>query len=74
MNGLTLERKINHTFSPDAATAAESGLLGRLDNILAAIERGQILTIDGDQLVGATADRLDHRLGQRRALVARGAI
>lgn len=46
----------------------------KLDKILAAIERGQILTIDGDQLVGATADRLDSKLGQRRALVARGAI
>lgn len=46
----------------------------RLDRILEAIERGQVLTIDGDTLVGATVDRMDARLGQRRALVARGAI
>lgn len=46
----------------------------RLDKILAAIERGQILTIDGDTLVGATAGKMDNTLGQRRALVARGAL
>ena len=45
-----------------------------LDKILAAIERGQIIAIDGDALVGATADRFDRALGQRRALVARGAL
>lgn len=50
------------------------GTSDKLDKILAAIERGQVLTIDGDQLVGATANRLDNKLGQRRALVARGAI
>ena len=44
------------------------------DKILAAIERGQILTIDGDTLVGATAGKMDNTLGQRRALVARGAL
>lgn len=47
---------------------------GVLDKILAAIERGQVLTIDGDALVGATADRYDSTLGQRRALAARGAL
>lgn len=47
---------------------------GVLDKILAAIERGQVLTIDGDTLVGATADRYDSTLGQRRALAARGAL
>lgn len=46
----------------------------RLDKILAAIERGQILTIDGKALVGATADKTDGALGQKRALVARGAM
>ena len=46
----------------------------RLDKILAAIERGQILTIDGYTLVGATAGKMDNILGQRRALVARGAL
>lgn len=54
--------------------AATGSTADKLDKILAAIERGQILTIDGDRLVGATADRLDSKLGQRRALVARGAM
>lgn len=44
------------------------------DKILAAIERGQVLTIDGKALVGATADKTDGALGQKRALVARGAV
>jgi tRNA U34 2-thiouridine synthase MnmA/TrmU len=46
----------------------------QLDKILAAIERGQILTIDGKALVGATAGNMDNTLGQRRALAARGAL
>lgn len=46
----------------------------RLDRILEAIERGQVIMLDGDQLVGATVDRMDSRLGQRRALVERGAM
>lgn len=50
---------------------SQAGILGK---ILTAIERGQILTIDGDALVGATADRYDSTLGQRRALAARGAL
>lgn len=74
LNGVTLERQLSHTFNPAEAPGENGGLLGKLDSILAAIERGQILTIDGDHLVGATADRFDSRLGQRRALVARGAM
>jgi phage-related protein len=75
VNGLTLERRLQHTFAaPESLSSAETGILGRLDKILTAIERGQILTLDGDSLVGGTADRMDGRLGQRRALVARGAV
>lgn len=44
-----------------------------LEKILAAIEKGQVLTLDGDSIVGATADRMDNALGRRRALAARGA-
>jgi len=57
-----------------AAAASNGGLLDKLDRILSAIERGQILTIDGDILVGATADRYDSELGLKRTLAARGAI
>ena len=49
-------------------------MLDKLDRILSAIERGQILTIDGKSFVGATAELIDSTLGQRRELVARGAI
>lgn len=45
-----------------------------LEKILGAIEKGQVLTIDGDTLVGATANKMDNALGRRRALAARGAI
>jgi phage-related protein len=75
LNGLTLERQIKSTFTrPSAAAQQGLTLTNLLDKILTAIERGQILTIDGDALVGATADRLDNKLGQRRALAARGAL
>lgn len=73
-NGLTLERRMQHTFAAPEAAAQESGVLGALDKILAAIERGQIIALDGDALVGATADRMDRVLGQRRILAAKGAI
>lgn len=56
----------------DAQAAASSA--AQLGKILAAIERGQILTIDGNALVGATAGKMDSTLGQRRALAARGAL
>lgn len=54
--------------------AAAGSTADRLDRILEAIERGQVIMLDGDSLVGATVDRIDSRLGQRRELVARGAI
>jgi phage-related protein len=75
MNGLTLERRLQHTFSaPAAATVAETGMLDKLDKILRAIERGQIITINGDTLVGATVDSMNSALGQRRVLAERGAV
>lgn len=75
VNGLAVERNIRHTFStPAAATTAQSGMLDKLDKILAAIERGQIITINGDTLVGATVDRMNTALGQRRVLAERGAV
>lgn len=46
----------------------------KLDKILKAIEKGQVLTIDGKQLVGHTATMYDNELGRRRALAARGAL
>ena len=75
MNGLGVERGIQTRRSAAAVAqaSATSGLAGKLDLILAAIERGQVITIDGKALVGSTADSYDNALGQRRALAARGA-
>jgi hypothetical protein len=53
---------------------AASDTAGKLDKILAALEKGQILAIDGETLIGATADKMNEALGQRRILAARGAI
>lgn len=38
-------------------------LSAKLDLILAAIDRGQIIALDGDQIVGGTVDRVNSRLG-----------
>ena len=76
VNGLAIERGLQTRTAATQAAAASSGagMLDKLDKILAAIERGQILTIDGRAFVGATAAGYDTTLGQRRALVARGAL
>lgn len=75
IDGLSINRQLNGpTSSQVAAAASGDNLLTKLDRILTAIERGQVLTIDGDALVGATADRYDSQLGMRRALAARGAV
>lgn len=75
MNGLTLERKMQHTFStPESFTAVETGVLEGLNQILAAIKQGQVIMLDSKTLVGATANQMDNALGQRRVLAARGAI
>ena len=44
-----------------------------LERILSAIEKGQVIALDGDAIVGATADRMDNALGLRRILATRGA-
>lgn len=76
VDGLAIERHINHSYAVEAAAAASqtSSMIGKLDQILKAIKDGQILTIDGGVLVGATANTMNSALGQRRVLVGRGAI
>jgi phage-related protein len=75
MDGLTLERNLQHTFTaPEAPTAGDAGMLSKLDAILEAIKAGQLITLDGRRLVGGTVNQYDNALGQRRELVARGAI
>ena len=76
VDGVAIERQINYSVSASAAAnaAQNAGLLGKLDKILAAIERGQIITIDSNALVGATVNPMNSALGQRRVLAGRGAL
>lgn len=76
VDGLAIERQINHSYRADAAAAAmqSTDMLSKLDQILEAIKRGQILTINGEALVGATANAMNSALGQRRVLAERGAV
>ena len=75
-NGLSIERSARQVGAQALGTNALVGsdVLAKLDSILSAIERGQVLTIDGTALVGSTATKYDAKLGQRRALAARGAL
>jgi phage-related protein len=74
VDGISIDRQISQTTAAAAAQRADnSGLMAKLDTILDALKAGQVLAIDGDALVGATADRYDQELGRRRALAARGA-
>lgn len=62
------------TSSQMRAAQAAASSAAQLDKILAAIERGQVLLLDGDTLVGATAGKMDSTLGRHRALTVRGAL
>ena len=73
LNGLVLERRVAHTFN-GAETTPAAGLGEKLDQILTAIKRGQVIMLDGKTLVGSTAGSYDRELGQRRLLTERGAI
>lgn len=75
IDGMALNRQLQ-TRSELAVTNRfqDSGLLQKLDVIIGAIEAGQVISIDGKALVGATVDRYDTSLGQRRALAMRGAV
>ena len=72
---LTLERRINHTFSATAPVTSPADNIGaKLDQIYKAILSGQVIMLDGKTLVGSTAVRYDNELGQRRVLAERGAL
>lgn len=47
---------------------------GVLNKILTAIEKGQVLTINDDLLIGATEGKMDGALGARQILAERGAL
>lgn len=71
---LTLERRIQHSFSATAPTSTADSLGPKLDRIYQAILSGQIIMLDGKTLVGSTAAGYDNELGQRRILTERGAL
>ncbi len=66
------EQQSARQLSGQQALASSNGPM--LERILAAIEKGQVIALDGDAIVGATADRMDSALGRRRTLASRGAI
>ena len=73
MNELAVQNLGQTRPAGTTASPLGEGLTDRLDKILTAIEAGKVIALDGDTLVGATVDRFDNALGQRRALAARGA-
>lgn len=76
VDGLALERQISHSYRVEAAaqTAQTAGMLGKLDQILRAIESGKVIALNGDLLVGGTVNAMNSALGQRRVLSERGAV
>ena len=74
LNGLTLERRIQHAFAPTEQAGFMTGLSGKLDQIYQAILKGQVIMLDGKTLVGSTVNRYDGELGLRRNLAERGAL
>ncbi len=74
LSGLSLERRMVHSFNPGTATSPVDGISSKLDRIYQAILSGQVIMLDGKTLVGSTATRYDTELGQRRVLAERGAL
>ena len=73
MDGMTLERRLQHTFKTEPAQLPDL-LTGKLDQIYQAILKGQVIMLDSKTLVGSTAYQYDGELGQRRLLTERGAL
>ncbi len=60
-----------YTVNQMTAATANSTVL---EEILSAIKAGHVLVLDGDTLVGGTANRMDRKLGHLRVLAERGAL
>ncbi len=70
LRGVAEQQTARQTAGQMTAATANSGVF---DAILAAIKEGQILLLDGDAVVGGTANKMDSQLGRLRVLAARGA-
>lgn len=76
-DGLSLERNLQQRAVKSAmsvTTVADSSMLNMMSELLTAVKKGQIITLDGKALVGGTVNAYDTALGQRRMLAARGAV
>ena len=74
INGATINRKLNTTFSsniPGGNMVSLSTLISKLDNIYDRLDRMQIV-LDTGALVGETIDKIDAGLATRQLLSARG--
>lgn len=69
--GIAEQQAARQAKQAQAASASNAGVLGE---ILQAIKDGQVLTVDKNKFVGATAKAYDRELGFQRALVERGAV
>ena len=49
----------------------DTGTMEKLDQILGAIEDGKVIALDGDKLVGGTADRYNSAFGEMQILTGR---
>lgn len=68
----TVNSKVTHMVA--AASSADSGLMQKIDQLIAAVEKGQVIALDGKKLIGATAETIDNVLGKNRVMAAKGAV
>lgn len=71
LSGVAEQQANRQLIAQQAASAESNGILG---NILAAIKAGQVIVLDGDAVVGGTADRMNQKLGNFQLLTERGAL
>lgn len=65
--------RLSNTTSQLPATKTDAQIMPMLQQMLTAIQAGQVLTIDGKTVVGATGKQRDQYMGQQRMLAERGA-
>lgn len=74
IDGLNIERRMEHTFANSSTPAQNGGVMAKLDQIYRAILAGQVIMLDSKTLIGSTAEGYDSELGMRRVLAERGAL
>lgn len=74
IDGLNIERRMEHTFVNSSTPAQNGGVMAKLDQIYRAILAGQVIMLDSKTLIGSTAEGYDSELGMRRVLAERGAL